>query len=671
MGRSRRMLTIVLASLSFYGTAIATAVVGQRRALALVYALSSLGGIIGAAGAVVFLCSQAAPVDALLPIGLPFVGAHFRVDALSAYFLLVVNAGAAVISVFALEYGPHDEEPARVLPFYPAFLAAMNLVVIANDAFMFLVSWEFMSLTSWLLVLANHKQKDASAGAFLYLVMASLGTGALILAFGLLSSGAGSYAFADMRAAALGPAKCATLFALVLIGAGSKAGMVPLHVWLPPAHAAAPSHVSALMSGIMTKVAIYGLVRLLFDLAGPPQWWWGTVVLLLGGVTALLGVLYAVMQHDLKRLLAYHTVENIGIIIIGLGLALAFRANHLDTLAVLALAAALLHVLNHATFKSLLFLGSGAILVATGERDMEHLGGLIHRMPATAFVFLIGALAISALPPFNGFVSEWLTFQAILNGSLLPQWLLKFTVPIVGGMLALAAALAAVCFVKVYGVVFLGRPRRPVAAEAHEVGLLMVAPMAVLAAVCIVVGVVPQAVLGLLRPVATGLWQDVTAVPPTDWLWLVPLDSNGSSYSGIVALVAIAFLATLLVAVIHGFASNRVRRAPAWDCGFPDPRPETQYTASSFAQPIRRIFGAVAFRAREHIDMPAPGEVRAARIDVTMRDPVWEGFYLPVAAAIFWLADHVNVVQFQTIRRYLSLMFGALVLLLLVVALSQ
>jgi hydrogenase-4 component B len=346
------MLTVTLVSLSFYGAAVAAAVVGQRRALALVYSLSSLGGLVGAAGALICLCRRAAPVDTVLPLGLPFVGAHFQMDALAAYFLLVVNGGAAVISIFALEYGPHDEEPARVLPFYPAFLAAMNLVIIAADAFTFLVSWEFMSLTSWLLVLANHRQKDTDAGAFLYLVMASLGTGALILAFGLLSSGAGSYAFADMRGAVLGPAKSATLFALVLIGAGSKAGMVPLHVWLPPAHAAAPSHVSALMSGIMTKVAIYGMIRLLFDLAGPPAWWWGTVVLLLGGVTALLGVLYAVMQHDLKRLLAYHTVENIGIIIIGLGLALAFRANHLDTLAVLALSAALLHVLNHATFKT-------------------------------------------------------------------------------------------------------------------------------------------------------------------------------------------------------------------------------------------------------------------------------------------------------------------------------
>jgi hydrogenase-4 component B len=665
------MLTTVLSALLLYGAAIAAAAIGQRRALAFVYGLSAIGGGIGAVAGVSFLCTGASSVEAVLPLGLPFLGAHFRVDSLSAYFLLVVNAGAAVISIYALEYGRHDEEPMRVLPFYPAFLVGMNLVVIANDAFAFLVSWEFMSLTSWLLVLANHRQKDTSGGAFLYLMMASLGTGALLLAFGLLSGGVGSYAFADMRGAALGPAKGAILFALVLIGAGSKAGMVPLHVWLPPAHSAAPSHVSALMSGIMTKVAVYGIIRLLFDLAGPPEWWWGAIVLLFGGVTALLGVLYAVMQHDLKRLLAYHTVENIGIIIIGLGLALAFRANHLDALAGLALSAALLHVLNHATFKSLLFLGSGAVLVATGERDMEHLGGLIHRMPATAFVFLIGAVAISALPPFNGFVSEWLTFQAILNGSLLPQWLLKFLVPVVGAMLALAAALAAVCFVKVYGVVFLGRPRRPAADEAHEVGLLMVVPMAVLAAVCTVVGVVPQAVLELLRPVARGLWHDGAPLPATDWLWLVPLGSDRSSYSGFIALAAITLLALLLVGVIHRFASDRVRRSPAWDCGFPDPRPETQYTASSFAQPIRRIFGSVAFNAREHVDMPSPGQTRPARLDVTMSDPVWDGLYAPVAGAIGWLADHVNVMQFQTIRRYLSLMFGALVLLLLVVALSQ
>lgn len=665
------MLMAECLALLLYGGASLLGLWG-RRALVGVYLLSTGGGLVGAVISAGYLAGASAPLETVLPVGLPFVGAHIRIDALAAYFLLVVNAAAAVISVYALAYGSHDDEPARVLPFYPAFLAGMNLVLIAGDAFLFLVSWEFMSLTSWLLVLANHKQRETPAGAFLYMVMASFGTGALILAFGLIAGAANSYAFADMRGVGLDAARSATFFVLVLIGAGSKAGMVPLHVWLPPAHAAAPSHVSALMSGIMTKVAIYGLVRLLFDLAGAtPPWWWGVVVLLLGGVTALLGVLYAVMQHDLKRLLAYHTVENIGIILIGLGLALAFRANGFEVLAVLSLSAALLHVVNHATFKSLLFLGSGAVLVATGERDMEHLGGLIHRMPATAFVFLIGAVAISALPPFNGFVSEWLTFQAILNGAQLPQWLLKFAVPVTGAMLALAAALAGVCFVKVYGVVFLGRPRRPAAETAREVPFLMLVPMAVLAALCTVIGVLPQAVLDLIRPVAAGLWPKASALHAGDWLWLSPLGPERSSYSGLVALIAITVLTLLLVALIHALASRAVRRAPIWDCGFPDPRPETQYTASSFAQPIRRIFGAVAFGAREEIAMPPPGELRPAQFMVRLRDPVWEGIYQPVGTAVTWLAEHVNVVQFQTIRRYLSLMFGALVVLLLIVALTQ
>ncbi|HEV2547674.1 MAG TPA: hydrogenase 4 subunit B [Stellaceae bacterium] len=665
------MLSLLALSVGIYGLACFLGALLGRRALVGVYALSALAAALSAANASAFLATGGAPEDAVLPFGLPWLGALFHADALSAFFLLVVGVAATLTSVFAIGYGRHETEPRRILPFYPLFLAGMSLVLVAADAFTFLLSWELMSVASWLLVLASHRERETSNAALLYLVMASLGAGALLLAFGLLSAGSGDYAFAAMRGTALSGWKSTLFFLLVVIGAGSKAGVVPLHAWLPPAHAAAPSHVSALMSGVMTKVALYGFVRLIFDLAGPAPWWWGALVLLLGGITALLGVLYAVMQHDLKRLLAYHTVENIGIVVIGLGLALAFRANGLGALAVLALAAALLHVFNHAMFKSLLFLGSGAILVATHERDMEHLGGLIHPMPVTAFVFLIGAVAISALPPFNGFVSEWLTFQAIVNGSLLPQWLLKFAVPVVGAMLALAAALAAVCFVKVFGVVFLGRPRRPAAAAAREVGALMLAPMAALAAICTVVGLVPQTVLGLLRPVTALLLPESPWLVLSNWLWLAPLGADHSSYSGLVILLAIAFLAALLVVVVHRLGSDRVRRSPAWDCGFPDARPETQYGASSFAQPIRRIFGTVAFAARERIDMPAPGETRAARLEVRLRDPVWDGLYAPATAAVAWLADHMNVLQFQTIRRYLTLMFAALVLLLLIVAVSQ
>src|SRR5262245_15739344 len=384
---------------------------------------------------------------ATLPLGIPWLGAHFRLDALAAFFLAVVNLGAAAASLFALGYGRHEQAPGRVLPFYPAFLGGMSLVVLADDAFTFLVAWEFMSLSSWALVMAHPR-----VAGYVYLIMASFGTLALLLTFGLLAGADGGYAFADIRAAHPSAMTAASVLVLALVGAGSKTGLVPLHVWLPLAHPAAPSHVSALMSGVMTKVAIYGLVRIVFDLLGPPDWWCSMVVLALGGVTAVMGVLYALMQHDLKRLLAYHTVENIGIIFIGLGLALAFKHYGMSLAAALALTAGLLHVFNHSVFKSLLFFGAGAVLTQTGERDMEHLGGLIHRMPQTAFVFLVGCAAISALPPLNGFVSEWLTFQAILLSPQLPSWGLKFLVPAVGALLALSAALAAACFVKAFGV---------------------------------------------------------------------------------------------------------------------------------------------------------------------------------------------------------------------------
>ena len=305
----------------------------------------------------------------------------------------------------------------------------------------------------------------------------------------------GGYAFAAIRGSELTPGLSALVLALALLGAGSKAGLVPLHAWLPLAHPAAPSHVSALMSGVMTKVAVYGFVRIVFDLLGPPAWWWSVVVLVLGGGTAVLGVLYALMQHDLKRLLAYHTVENIGIIFIGLGLALAFQANAMGFAAALALTAALFHVLNHCLFKSLLFFGAGAVLVASGERDMEHLGGLIHGMPLTALTFLVGAAAISALPPLNGFVSEWLTFQAILVSPDVPQWSLKFLVPAVGALLALSAALAAACFVKAFGLTFLGRARSEAAAQAREVDRLSLGAMFAFAGLCVFAGVFPGLII--------------------------------------------------------------------------------------------------------------------------------------------------------------------------------
>jgi hydrogenase-4 component B len=665
-------LAVVLSCVGVLLAAGVACVAGARwRATTLVvYAIGLVVSAVALAVAgAVLVTNPNAVATVRLPIGLPWLGSHFRLDCLSAFFLIVVNLGGFTASLYGLGYGPHEASPGRVLPFYLVFLAGMNLVVLADDAFTFLLTWEFMSLSSWALVMAHHRQSDNARAGYIYLLMASFGTLSLLLAFGLLAGPAGGYGFAAIRAASPSAGLSAAVLVLALLGAGSKAGLVPLHVWLPLAHPAAPSHVSALMSGVMTKVAVYGFVRIVFDLLGPAVWWWGAVVLTLGGLSAVLGVLYALMQHDLKRLLAYHTVENIGIIFIGLGLSLAFQANGMREGAALALTAALFHVFNHSVFKSLLFLGAGAVLTATGQRDMERLGGLIHRMPLTAIAFLAGSVAISALPPFNGFVSEWLTFQAILVSPKLPQWLLKFLVPAVGAMLALSAALAAGCFVKAFGATFLGRPRSDVAANAQETDRFSLSAMFILVLLCLVAGILPGYFIDALAPVTHLLLG--AQLPPQDhlkWLTIVPIAASRSSYNGLLLFVLIAAAGWMAAYVIHRWASHALRRGPAWDCGFPDARPITQYTAGSFAQPIRRVFGGFAFRAREEVHIPAPGQTHPAQLHVSMRDLVWDVLYAPIEGVVGFAADRLNQVQSWTIRAYLTMVFSSVVLLLMVLS---
>jgi hydrogenase-4 component B len=615
------------------------------------------------------LTVTASPAPLLtLPLGLPWLGANFRYDGLAAFFLIVVNLGGAAASVYGLGYGRHETAPHRVLPFFPAFLAGMNLVVLADDAFTFLLCWEFMSLASWALVMAHHREPGNASAGYIYLVMASFGTLALLLAFGLLSGTAASYGFAAIRASQHPQSSAVLVLILMLLGAGSKAGLVPLHVWLPLAHPAAPSHVSALMSGVMTKVAIYAFIRVVFDLLGPPAWSWSIVVLCLGGITAVLGILYALMEKDLKRLLAYSTIENIGIIFVGLGLALAFRANGLQLAAGLAFTAALFHVLNHSLFKSLLFFAAGAVLTSTGSRDMETLGGLIHRMPYTSFVFLVGAVAIAALPPLNGFASEWLLFQAILQSPHLPQWALKITVPAVGALLALAAALAAACFVKAFGTTFLGRPRSVAAEKAGDVDRYSLAAMTALASLCLLAGILPGIVIDAISPVTLAALGDrLPAQTPMPWLSIVPTVESGSSYNGLLVLIFVTTSALLAVVVIHRFASQALRRAPAWGCGFSDPTPAAQYSGASFAQPLLRVFGMV-FAARERVVLPAPGDIRPARFTLELNDQIWDTLYAPIVGAVGFAADRLNRFQYLTIRQYLSLVFLALVSLLAVLA---
>lgn len=642
----------------------ATRLRGVGMASAAIYAASAVLCMALALVGVWTLATQAAASGLRVPVGLPWLGAHLRLDVLSAVFLLLLGTGGAAASVYGIGYGRHEHEPHRVLPFYPGFLGAMTLVLLADDAFTFLISWEVMSLLSWALVLTHHREEETRGASYLYLVMAGFGTMVLLLAFGLMAGAEGGYDFAAIRAVERTPGTAALVLALMMVGAGSKAGLMPLHVWLPVAHPAAPSHVSALMSGVMTKVALYGFVRVAFDLAGPVAWWMSVPVIVLGAVTAVMGILFANVDGDGKRVLAYSTIENIGVIFAAFGLALAFQSNGMQALAALALTAGLIHAMNHMLFKSLLFMVAGAVLNATGRRDLDALGGLIHRMPKTAGLALVGVTAISALPPLNGFVSEWLLFQAVLQSPNLSQPGLQFLVPAAGGLLALAAALAAACFVRFYGVIFLGRARTEMAREAGETDRWSLAAMGVLALLCILAGIVPGALIDLLAPaVDLAVGARVPMQAGNAWFTLVPVSEVRSSYSGFLVMVFIAMSGGASAWLVHRLASRKLRRAAAWDCGFPDTNPITQYGGGSFAQPIRRVMASV-LAARETVKMPLPGDGAPARHEVRTEDLGWTRLYQPLIAAIGFGATRFNALQFLTIRRYLSLVFGSLILLL-------
>lgn len=649
-------------------TALAAGIL-HRWTLVFVYPICLAASLAAAAADISALLSNVQEA-AQLPMGLPGVGLRFRLDALAGFFGAIVNIGVAAACLYGLGLDRRTELSARIEPFVPVFAAAMNLVLLADDAFAFLFSWELMSLSSWVLVVSRHHDADARHAGHVYLVMAAIGTAALLFAFGGMAGAAGGYAFDQMRGQKLAPMVAGLVLAATIVGAGSKAGIMPLHAWLPLAHPAAPSHISALMSGVMTKVAIYAVLRIVFDLVGDQQWWWALPFIMLGALTAVGGLLHAVLDQDIKRVLAYSTVENIGIIFVGLGLAIAFKVSAMPAAAAVAMAAALLHSLNHSWFKSLLFLGAGAVVHATGRRDLDGLGGLIHQMPHTAAYWLVGAMAISALPPLNGFVSEWLLFQAVLAGPAFPEPILRFLAPAVGAMLALAAGLAAACFVRAFGTMFLGRPRSRQAEEAHEAPWAQRAAMAVLAILCVLSGLLGSVSLAVIAPVLdflVGAHMPGAASGPTPFS-LVAFDAARSTYDAptIALFVLISTLAT--VGAVHWISNRRTRRAPAWDCGYPDASAMTQYTASSFGQPLRRVYGGTVFSATETIDMPAPGALGAARLKVATTDHLWRWLYAAPATAVLAISVRLNAVQYLTIRRYLVAMFAALIALLLFTA---
>jgi hydrogenase-4 component B len=608
-------------------------------------------------------------ITATLPLGLPWLPWRIRLDALAGFFLAVIGIVTCAVGLYGPAYAralEHGRESLTALGIFTGlFLTGMLLVVLADDAFLFMVAWELMSLSSYFLVAFQHENAANRRAAFLYLLMAHVGGLAILLGYGVLASFGGGFGFDAMRAAELPFAWSSVAFVLAFIGFGMKAGLVPLHAWLPEAHPVAPSHISALMSGVMLKVAVYGFIRVVFDLIGQVYWQWGVAVLAIGSVSALMGVLYALMQHDLKRLLAYHSVENLGIIFIGLGLSLLFLGTGQQVLASLALIAALYHTVNHALFKGLLFLGAGAILHSAHERDLEKMGGLLRRMPWTGLFFLIGCISISALPPFNGFVSEWLTFQAALQAWRLDSGVLRSLIPIASAVLALTGALAAACFVKVYGVAFLGQARSRHVRRARPVPFGMRAGQGLLALLCLVLGVLPTGVLGLLDSIPRQLLGDgLPQATVHGWLWLTPVSAETASYSAPL-LIVLLFLITLTVAwALRRGVVQRVRRCDPWDCGFAPPTARMQYSATAFAQPIRRVFGLL-FHIEETVEVHDP---RSTRYHLAVGDRAWGLFYAPLAQAVESAARRVVHLQSGNIRVYLGWTLTTLLVLLWIIS---
>jgi len=638
-------------------------------------ALRSLGmPLFGLAGLVSLVAGlqamlQGGVTTATLPLGLPWLPWRIRLDALAGFFLSVIGIVSLAVGIYGPAYVRGFESGRDSLSalggFAGLFLTGMLLVVLADDAFLFMVAWELMSLSSYFLVAFHHEQPASRRAAFLYLLMAHVGGLAILLGFGVLASFGGGFSFEAMRAAPLSVGWAHVAFALAFVGFGMKAGLVPLHAWLPEAHPAAPSHISALMSAVMLKVAVYGFIRFVFDLIGETHWQWGVTVIAIASISALGGVLAAQMQTDLKRLLAYSSVENLGFIFIGLGLALVYAGTGHQLLGVVAFVAALYHVLNHAVFKALLFLGAGAVLHSAHERDLDHMGGLLRRMPWTGFFFLIGCISISALPPLNGFVSEWLVFQAALQAWQLDSGVLRSLIPIVSAVLALTAALVAATFVKVYGVAFLGQARSRHVRRAHPVPYSMRAAQGFLALMCVGLGVLPSAVIDVINVVPQQLFGNGLAqASARGWLWLTPVSAATASYSAPLVVVLLAAIAALAVWTFRRGAVRRVRRSDAWDCGFAPPTARMQYSATAFAQPIRRVFGLL-FHVDESVARRDDG---IPRYHLRISDRAWDLFYVPVAHFVESAARRVVRLQSGNLRVYLGWTLATLLLLLWIIS---
>lgn len=607
-------------------------------------------------------------------LGAPLGLIKVRIDYLAAYFLLAFGIVGTAASVYAIGYSQeyYGRRLAVLASLFNAFLLSMVLVLTISQVVAFVIVWELMTVVSFLLVNHEYEKESNTNAAYVYILMTNIGTAFIAVAFLLLAAASNSLDFELLQGNALTGTMRNVVFICALIGFGTKAGVMPMHIWLPEAHPAAPSHVSAMMSGIMIKTAIYGMARFFLDFLGVGPAWWGELILVLGIISCVLGVLYALMEHDLKRLLAYSSVENIGIILLGVGSGMVFMSNGHPALAGLAWAAGLYHVFNHAVFKSLLFMGAGAVVSVAHTKDIEHLGGLIKKMPYTALCFLIGAATISALPPLNGFVSEWLTFQALF---FLPQAVTglsgKLGAVALIALLGLTGALAAACFVKAFGVTFLAMPRSKQAEQAKEVSGSMILGMASLAIVCVAGGVWPQWMIQILKNVVsghTGVTVD-TLFQTSRWYAVAFQAQSGTAGLITMPVVLILILAGLLVAFLFARAAGtpKVETSETWTCG-QIPTARMAYTATGFAEPIRRVFGnilrPVVHVAADSAHNPYHGVKLSFKAHVSYF--INELMYQPIANGILKVANNFKRIQAGSLQLYIGYIMAVTAMVLII-----
>jgi len=605
-----------------------------------------------------------------------FLSFSFQVDKLSAFFIFLISFIALLASIYALGYVKHFYKKYNLGAlgfFYNIFLAGMLLVASAHNAFFFLIVWEKTSLASYFLVIFENKEKENIKAGSLYFVMTHVGTAFIILAFLLLYQATGSFDFGIIKEN-IGNISLLTknlIFVCALIGFGTKAGIIPFHIWLPSAHPVAPTHVSALMSGVMIKTGIYMLVRILMDLLPGMELWWGILILVIGMLSSLLGVLYALTEHDIKKLLAYHSIENIGIILLGLGSALVFLALDMKALAVLGLVAALFHTLNHATFKALLFLGAGSVISKTHTRNMEEYGGLIKYMPQTAFFFLIGSMAISALPPFNGFFSEWMTFQALFSGIQTVGHFVGWVFILAAGALAFTGGLAAACFVKAFGVSFLARPRSEEVKHAKESELSLRIGMGVLALATLILGIFSGSVAKILTEVVSDLqnFQSAEKIFSTG----ASLFKLQNSFAAVSLPMIFAALLVVLVAIYFAVLlltkNRKVKVGVTWDCGT-NLGPRMEITATGFSRSIITIFRGILKPSKqtdvEYRDADMRYFPKDNTIKLEIKDVYGAYFYQPVQNLVAKLSTWVKAIQNGNLNAYVAYIFFTLVILLLI-----